>query len=155
MCIIVDANKLGEFLANSPSDDAMPIHHWLSRRAGGGVLVYSTGGKFDSEVGAKARTKLAVYVQAGRARLVPACEFSGDEDSLRTSGKLRSDDPHVLALARASGARLLYTGDKNLKADFKDPHLICSPRGKVYSSASNAKLLTRSACSTPKPGQGA
>ncbi len=155
MCIIVDANKLGEFLPNPPSDDAMPIHHWLSRRTGGGVLVYSTGGKFDSELGRKARTKLADYARAGRARLVPADRFSDDADRLRTSGQLRSDDPHVLALARASGARLVYTGDKNLMADFNNPHLIRGPRGKVYSSASNAKLLTRSACSKPKLAQGA
>ena len=155
MCIIVDANKLGEFLANPPNDDAVPLHQWLGRRNGAGMLVYSTGGKFKAEVRGKAREKLRVYVQAGRAQLVPADEFSDDADKLRASGRLRSDDPHVLALARASGARLLYTADQNLIADFKDRDLIRSPRGKVYSSAANAHLLTSSACAKPKSMQGA
>ena len=146
MCIIVDANKLGEFLANPPNDDAVPIREWLERRNGAGMLVYSTGGKFDGEVGRRARTKLADYARAGKARLVPSHRFSDDADRLRASGRLRSDDPHVLALARASGARLLYTGDQNLIADFKDRNLIRDPRGKVYSSADNADLLTPSAC---------
>lgn len=59
----------------------------------------------------------------------------------------RSDDPHVLALARATGVRLLYTGDPGLIADFKDKKFIDQPRGKVYSSAANAQLLTRTVCS--------
>ena len=155
MCIIVDANKLGEFLANPPNDDAVPIREWLERHSGAGVLVYSTGGKFDGEIGRKARTKLADYARAGKARLVPTHRFSDDVDTLRTSGRLRSDDPHVLALARASGARLLYTGDRNLMADFKDKDLIRRPRGQVYSSAANADLLTPSVCAKPKSMQGA
>ena len=149
MCIIVDANKLGEFLADPANDDAVPIRQWLERRNGAGMLVYSTGGKFDGEVGRKARTKLADYARAGKARLVPSHRFSEDADKLRASGQLRSDDPHVLALARASGARLLYTGDQDLIADFKDRNLIRDPRGKVYSSAANADLLTPSACARP------
>ena len=155
MCIIVDANKLGEFLANPPNDDAAPIRQWLERPNGAGTLVYSTGGKFAGELGHKARTKLAVYAQAGKARLVPSHRFSEDAEGLRTSGRLLSDDPHILALARARGARLLYTGDQNLIADFKDSSLISDPRGKVYSSVANANLLTRSACAKPKPARGA
>lgn len=146
MCIIVDANRLGGFLGEPPHEEAAPIHKWLERRSGAGVIVYSTGGMFASELGAKAREKLSAYVQAGKARLEPADRFSDDENFLRDSGLLRSDDPHVLALARASGARLLYTGDEALVADFKDAALISRPRGKVYSSAANAGLLTSSTC---------
>lgn len=144
--MIVDANKLGEFLADPPNADALPIRNWLHRRSGSGTLVYSTGGGFKHELRGKARRKLADFAQAGRARLVPAARFAEDEAALRASGELRSDDPHVLALARASGARLLYTGDDDLKTDFKNHRLISDPRGKVYSGAANANLLTRSAC---------
>ena len=148
MCIIVDANKLGKFLADPPDEDALPIRNWLYRRGGAGTLVYSTGGKFKNELGAKARRRLADYAQAGKARLVPAHRFAEDEDMLQASSQLRSDDPHVLALARESGARLLYTGDQALMADFKNSRLIRTPRGKVYSGAANADLLTSSACTT-------
>ena len=144
MCIIVDANRLGKFISKATSVDAEPIHRWLAR---GGQLVYSEGGKFAKELGAKARAALAGYAQAGMARRVPTERFVADEEALRTSGRLRSDDPHVLALARESGARVLYTGDEKLMADFKDASVIKNPRGKVYKTAANASLLTRSTCS--------
>ena len=38
----------------------------------------------------------------------------------------------------------------NLIADFKDKQFIDHPRGKVYSSAANAGLLTRTACARPE-----
>ena len=68
---------------------------------------------------------------------------------LQRRGLLQSDDSHVIALARASGARLLYTGDTALIADFKDKRLIDKPRGRIYSGAANSDLLTRSTCHRP------
>ena len=150
MCIIVDANKLNGFLADPPHEDAAPIHQWLNRRVGPGTLVYSTDGKFACEVGGNAKRKLEDYYRAGRAQLVPASRFAKDEAKLEASDIVRSDDPHVLALARASGARLLYTGDSKLIADFTDRRIIQEPRGKVYSGAANAKLLTNRVCAAPK-----
>lgn len=43
MCMIVDANKLGEFLSGS-SAEAKPIYEWMDR--GWGVIVYSADGRF-------------------------------------------------------------------------------------------------------------
>ena len=146
MCIIVDANRLGQFLAEPPDEDSAPIHEWLNRPNAAGTLVYSTGGGFRGEVGRTARRKLAEYVRAGKARYVPAEHLVDDEERLRTSGELRSNDAHILALAKVSGVRLLHTRDKDLIADFKNPHLISKPRGKVYSGAANARLLTQSSC---------
>ena len=147
MCIIVDTNKLGTFLADPPDDDSRPIHKWLERRAGS--IVYSTGGRFAKEIQGRVRTRLAAYVRAGRAKLIPGSLFADDERDLEAHPDLRSDDPHVLALARAAGARLLYTADRNLISDFKDRRFIDGPRGKVYSGAGNAGLLTRSVCASP------
>lgn len=145
MCIIVDANRLGAFLADPPGEDAKPLRHWLDR---GGRIVYSTGGAFAREVGRRTRDRLLTYVRAGRAVLVPADRFADDERTLRTHPDLRSDDPHVLALARAARVRLLHTGDADLTADFKNRKFIDRPRGKVYSSAANAGLLTATSCAT-------
>ena len=142
MCIIVDANRLGIFLQDPPDKDAAPIHKWLA--AGHGSIVYSDGGNFTDEVRGRARERLLQYSRAGTARFVPKERFVGDENALQ--GRTRSDDPHVLALARVAGVRLLYTGDKKLIADFKNKKFIKGPRGKVYSGAANARLLTRSAC---------
>lgn len=143
MCIIVDANRLGAFLADTADVDAKPIHAWLMR--GRGVVVYSTGGAFARELGRRARERLTQYVRAGMATLVLSDRFDDDERSLR--GRIRSDDPHVLALARASGARLLYTTDGDLMDDFKDNRFIDGPRGKVYTGAANARMLARTTCS--------
>lgn len=144
MCMIIDANKLGVFLADQMAEDAKPIHAWLNK--GWGNLVYSTGGAFADEVGRRSRTKLARYVQAGRATVIPSSAFEEDERQLSDNSAVRSDDPHVLALARYSGARVLYTDDTALIGDFKNKQLIDRPRGRVYSSAKNARLLTRSTC---------
>ena len=149
MCIIVDTNKLGTFLADPPDDDSRPIHKWLDRDAGS--IVYSTGGRFAQEIQGRAKTRLADYVQAGRAKLIPESLFAADECNLEARPDLRSDDPHVLALARAAGVRLLYTADRNLISDFKNRSFIDRPRGKVYSSARNANLLTDSVCASPGP----
>lgn len=147
MCIIVDANKLGSFLADPPDDDSAPIRKWLDK---GGNLVYSTGSLFAREVVGRAKARLEVYVRAGKAIVIPEERFIDDERCLRSRADRRSDDPHVLALARESGARLLYSGDNDLIADFKDKRFIDRPRGKVYTGADNANLLTRSAC---QPGR--
>ena len=146
MCMIIDANRLGVFLSDQMAEDAKPIHGWLNK--GWGNLVYSTGGAFADEVGRRSRATLARYAQAGRATVIPAEQFKEDERQLRGNEAVRSDDPHVLALARHSGARVLYTGDQKLINDFKNKRLIDKPRGKIYSSARNARLLTRSTCRT-------
>ena len=61
-------------------------------------------------------------------------------ESWRNSGELRSDDPHIIALAGESGARLLYSHDRSLQQDFRDVSLINNPRGKVYSTAISQEL---------------
>ena len=145
MCIIVDANRLGIFLSAPITEDAVPIHEWLTK--GGGKLVYSTSGQFSAEMGSLSKRRLAERYRAGRAIAIPAPEFRNDEQQLRNNSDVRSDDFHILALARYSGARILYTGDAALIQDFKNKRLIDKPRGKIYSGRQNADLLTRSACS--------
>ena len=142
MCIIVDANRLGDFPSDPVKPDSAPIRRWLDR--GGGRLVYSTGAAFAREIGK--RDKLLAYVRAGKASVVPADGFAEDEQALRSRADLRSDDPHVLALARATGVRVLYTSDRSLMDDFKRKDLIDRPRGTVYSGAANADFLARATC---------
>ena len=143
----MDANRLGTFLADPPDEDSRPIHKWL--KSGAGSIVYSTDGRFAQEIQGRVRTRLADYVRAGRAKLIPASRFADDERNLKARADLRSDDPHVLALAREARVRLLYTADRNLISDFKNKRFIDGPRGSIYSGARNAKLLTRSVCASP------
>ena len=143
MCIIVDTDRQGQFFSDPPHPDARPIHDWIRRK---GRLVYSTGGRFASELGEPAKRRLADYFRKGIAKRIPHDGFRDDERHLEETGNLRSNDAHILALARQSGARLLYTGDHDLMKDFKDRKVLTGPRGRVYSDARNRRLLTRKAC---------
>ena len=58
--------------------------------------------------------------------------------------KLQSNDRHIIALAKASGARLLYTGDgKLLRKDFDNKAYIDNPTGKIYPKGKKAKELKK------------
>ena len=138
MCMIVDANVLGMFLRQSKNPDTAPIHEWLQR--GWGSIVYSTGGRFETDIDARNRERLAGLVRAGRAKLAPWERVAPHESEFRN---IRSDDPHILALARAAGVRLLYTRDGRLRRDFRDENLI---GGTIYRDRRDTRLLTEDAC---------
>jgi len=55
-----------------------------------------------------------------------------------------SNDLHVLALARVSGARLLYSEDRKLQRDFTK-----ILRGKVYSKVDHQHLFKKRLCRKP------
>ena len=142
--MIVDANVLGMFLLQPKNPDTAPIHEWLQR--GWGSIVYSTGGQFETDIVARNRERLAGLVRAGRARLVPWERVEPHEAEF---GNIRSDDSHVLALARAAGVRLLYTRDGKLRSDFRDEKFI---GGTIYGDYRDAGLLTDEACASGRRG---
>ena len=83
--------------------------------------------------------------RAGRAALVDEAAIHAAVDSALATGAVRSNDAHVLGLARASGARCLCTSDDTLIADFKDKLIVDKPRGRVYQVACHAQLLRHDA----------
>ena len=66
----------------------------------------------------------------------------------------KSNDRHILAMALASGARLLYTKDGRLSRDFRNPAIINNPQGVVYSRVSDSGNLRADVC-VPPPVDGA
>ena len=143
MCIIIDTNKMPAFLKNPSSEDMEPIHTWLSKR--GGSFVYTTYGKYGEEL-KTVKDRLSVYVRSGHAHLVDKSKIIPEENKLQTIKIHKSNDIHILALGRASGARLLYTEDKFLMADFRKKEIINKPRGSIYSSSKNEDLLKKDLC---------
>lgn len=77
--------------------------------------------------------------RAGRLHDVARAEVEPEQQ--RLAGQIASDDPHVLALARLSGTRLLYSEDQRLIEDWKNKRLIDRPRGSVYRTAKHSRLL--------------
>ena len=94
-------------------------------------------------------------VPSRTAKIFPKQKVDGVERQLIREENHKSDDPHDLALARVTGARLLYTHDVDLTDDIKNRDLIAGQRGKVYQTKepgeftrSLHRLLDTGYCST-------
>lgn len=134
MCAIVDANVTPEVFGGShPTNEAgQRFFSWLN--TGKGKLVL--GGKLRNELGAirNFREWAAQAIQAGIVQSVDDAAVNKEARELESGNALHSDDAHIIALARVSGARLLYSNDQRLQDDFTDHRLINRPRGKVFST---------------------
>jgi len=139
VCLIVDANLASAVFAGSPESDFAPILDWLNERDG--CLVY--GGYLATELARmeKPRRYLLALLRAGRARQVPDEQVAEEQATVSATGLCRSNDPHVVALARVSGARTLCTHDRDLQRDFRNPQLLSKPRGSIYQRQDHARLL--------------
>ena len=156
MCAIVDANVAPEVFGYSPQPTGEKFYEWLNQ--GTGRLV--AGGKLleELESGSEGFRKWAsVAVGAGKLRIVNKDEVDTKTGHIQSQGTCKSDDPHVIALAQVSGARLLYSNDRDLQSDFRNKQLIDAPRGKVYSTLkhksfqpSHGKLLRANLCGTSR-----
>ncbi len=129
MCLILDANFYGDFL-NPKNADMAPVKEWLSRR---GKLVYSPTDKLKRELTKNMKEQFKVYGEAGRLKIIDKNKVMETE---RTLPKLKSNDGHIIALAIASGTKLLASKDKPLQKDF-----INIVKGKVYENKKTKNSL--------------
>ncbi len=137
MCIIIDANVASEFMLPQ-SDDAQPIARWLT--VSGGKL--AIGGKLTIELSqTRFRRFLLELDRAGAVMRYAPNVVNAEEIVVRNANLCVSNDLHVVALARISRCRLVFTRDELLKRDVKNRDLISHPRGKIYSSKRHARLL--------------
>jgi len=137
VCLIVDANAAGEFLAKSS-----PVTNWLLGEKGDPRLVAAGALREELVKLYEVRRLLVRLEQAGRLRSADADRLRQEQDRLRANVRCRSNDIHVLALALVSGARTLATFDQALTEDFRDAGIIARPRGSVYRDpAKHARLL--------------
>ena len=133
VCAIVDANVAHEVFGSNPPPAGEGFFQWIS--TGRGRLV--SGGKALEELERSSgdfRQWASQAVQAGTMTIVSESELEKRTQQVEANGEYQSDDPHVLALAQVSGARLLYSNDSALQGDFKNRRLIDNPRGRVYST---------------------
>src|SRR6185436_15367667 len=138
MCLIVDTNQAHRVFGAVESAFSTPIWSWLSRR---GVLVY--GGKLASELAKNgdARRLLVELNRRGNALLQRKDIVAAEEAVVHETGLCTSNDHHVIALARLTGARVLVTEDRALMEDFRN-RLLVQPVGKIYRRASHRHLLS-------------
>ena len=122
-----------EVFGPKPSPAGDGFFQWIMN--GTGRLV--SGGKALDELersSADFRSWAGQAVQAGNMTIVDEGELEARTERVVDRGGYTSDDPHLLALAQVSGARLLYSNDSDLQDDFKNRRLIDNPRGRVYST---------------------
>ena len=144
MCIIIDASVAATFFTEPFRGDNAPVANWITN--GYGTLVY--GGRLSTELFkiAAARRLIQNWARAGRAMEVADDVIDQQLAAVRQLNLCRSNDHHVIALARCSPARVLYTSDKALMSDFANVGLLPVPKGKIYRTASHVWLLGYGSC---------
>ena len=134
MCAIIDNNVRHEvFGANNIRTEAGSFFFdWVNSSRGRIVI----GGKLLKELSGYAAFNewLDQALISGNALNFPDSIVNAETDSLLSQNICKSNDAHVLALARVCGARLLFTNDQDLQEDFKDPQIIGGIRGRVYTT---------------------
>lgn len=141
MTLIVDANCAGDAFCSPAKPDFVPLVKALLE--GRARLV--VGGKLKREYqkNGVAWRMLKILDQAGRTKIESDAAVDNEEKNVKANYDLQSDDPHILALARVSGARLLCSRDQNLHHDFRNGDIISAPRGNIYQVAAHAKLIRK------------
>jgi predicted nucleic acid-binding protein len=142
MCVIVDTQVVHKVF-RTPSEDFKPLYDHI---ADGRIRVVY-GGKLGREYARIDwfRKLLLRLDQQGSAWRVSDAEVDAEAARLHSGRMCRSNDHHVIALARVSRTRLICTEDDDLIQDFKNKTILNKPRGKVYREASHVRLL-RSPC---------
>ena len=133
MCAIVDANVAPEVFGVGRPAAGKKFFEWINK--GSGRLV--VGGELLKELDENSPGFREWFRQAllsGSLKEENDQKVNSRTESLRAVRTCRSNDPHIVALAQVSGARLLYSNDKELHQDFGNGDLIRNPRGKVYST---------------------
>ena len=150
MCAIVDASARGHVFGEKRSEAGEYFFNWLNSDKGQPKLVI--GGKLLQELSGS--SQFVIWLQsallAGRAKRVSDKEVDTVTKELEDLRTCKSNDQHVLALAKVSGARLLFANDRDLQIDFGNRRIIGGVRGKVYSTrkhthvtSTHRKLLSR------------
>jgi hypothetical protein len=146
MCLILDANRFSDALSTPPKPDYLPIINWLTKHDRDGVVVFG-GTKFLKEIdwNDRARRWFVTLERAGRAKAANKAAIDTEETKVRRSGLCVSDDEHLIALARVSGARVFCTEDAALFQDVHNARLLSKPRGRVYRRKAHIALLCHNA----------
>lgn len=135
MCAIIDNNVRHEvFGAKDVQTGAGKL---FFDRVNAGKVKLVVGGKLRDELSEYSNFKqwLQQALIAGLARESPNPAVNAETERLQSQNICKSDDAHVLALARVSGARLLFTNDQVLQSDFGNPQIIGGVRGRIYTTS--------------------
>lgn len=147
MCAIIDANVIDEVFGSNPTPAGEKFRDWINKGSGrlicgGKLLEELKKGKKGSSIKKDSAKRFGEWAfvaeHTGKMKKINDEEVKTRAEQIQKKS-IRSNDPHILALAQASGARLLYSNDKDLHKDFKNRDLI-SPAGFIYSTLKSKKF---------------
>lgn len=145
VCLIVDTCVAHLILTRTDDLEFKPVHDAIFGMRRRTTLVY--GGKLAREYeGNKAVRRVVLTLdRSGRARKESDEKVDAETKRLERQKLCRSNDQHIIALARVGAVRLLCTHDKNsgLMADFKRKSLLDNPRGSVYTRNTQRHLIAQ------------
>jgi len=138
--LIVDANVAADVFGKNSDYDPVRAALFNARRTTWGI---AHGGRLTDELlqVEASRRALASLEKVGRTKTAARQDVEHVEDQLRSESRCVSNDLHVIAVGKLTGARLLCTRDQALASDFTNPKLLSGPRGKVYHDRSHEHLL--------------
>jgi len=138
MCIIIDNCVISKVFVENKKQ-LKYIKHIITSNIN--VMVY--GGELRREYikNDKIKRLLVMLDRSGRTRLFRDDKVDEETKRIRRSKVCKSNDCHIIALARVSGARLLCSNDKDLHADFKNAAIVNNPRGNVYQNENHMHLV--------------
>ena len=137
MCLILDANKFGSFF-DQENVSMQPVRDWHNK--GKNSFVCSLTKKLRKELASDSRMEKSFpeWVSNGKMLIVNKQEVEEEEINLKNSSSitLKSDDGHIIALARVAKVKLLISADQDLHEDFKS-----IVKGSIYQDESHKHLL--------------
>lgn len=134
MCAILDNNVRHEVFGDRDTQTPAGKYFldWVERYPGRLVI----GGELRRELSEYARflTWMRTATRRNVIRNIDDKRVNDETRILQEQCVCRSNDAHVLALARVSGARLLFTNDVKLQGDFKNSHIVGGTTGRIYTT---------------------
>jgi predicted nucleic acid-binding protein len=140
--VIIDTNVVHEVLLPSGREQFSDLRAALLTGAKFTVVAI-WGGKLREEYlkVAKSRRTFVLLNQSGRLKREDDGAVSLETKVLEKRGICRSNDQHVLALAKVGKARVLCSLDDLLCGDFTTKAIIDNPRGHIYRNKDHNHLL--------------
>ena len=127
MCVrtIVDASAFRHLLEPTKESAGNQLRIWIER--GSGIIVFSRSQEThrrELNLYRKVCELLATYSDRGRAREIDAGQIESALSQIPGPPDRESDDPHILALAVAGRATVLFSRDRKLRKDFANTRVI-------------------------------
>ena len=147
MCCIVDNSVVGELVSRRTPRSKLFLKLQLARK-----IRIATCGELKKEYG-KHQAAIDFFVRVRRNNLLDDIDdeqIDAEKDLVVKAAQPKSNDLHVLALARVSGARVIATDDRALQEDIGNKKLLDAPRGKVFSNENQRHLFSGRYCQSPK-----